>query len=181
MKFLFLLNHFPKISLLSLPHNILYQSSIHLSLIFSYNIVISFLINICEKGLAVYMLLLSCFKICLTEFDRFYQGHKFINRVRECLVTNSIAFLHHHHFFRPFCSRIKCDLQYLSYHMHDITSTTASLYAAGTYVIRIIIFTFLFKISILMLQSNLSTLLNMSHFHLYCDYIFSQHPIETLI
>lgn len=108
------------------------------------------------------MLLLSCFKICLTEFDRFYQGHKFINRVRECLVTNSIAFLHHHHFFMPFCSRIKCDLQYLSYHMHHITSTTASLYAAGTYVIRIIIFTFLFKISILMLQSNLSTLLNIS-------------------
>ena len=99
MKFLFLLNHFPKISLLSLPHNILYQSSIHLSLIFSYSIVIWSLITICEKGLAGYMLLLSCLKICLTEFNRFYQCHKFMNRVRECLVTNSIAFLRHHHHF----------------------------------------------------------------------------------
>ena len=96
MKFLFLLNHFLKISL---PHNIFYQSSIHLSLISSYNVVICFLITICENGLAGYMLLLSCFKICLTEFDRFYQGHKFINRVRECLVANSIALLHHHHHF----------------------------------------------------------------------------------
>lgn len=181
IKFLFLLNHFPKISLLSLPHNIFYQPSIYLSLIFSYNIGICFLITVCVKGLAGYMLLLSCFKICLTEFDGFYQGQKFINRVRECLVTNSIFLHHHHHFFMPFYSRIKCYLQYLSYYMCHITSTTASLYATGTYVIRIIIFTFLFKISILMLQSNLSTLLNMSHFHLYCDYLFSQHPIWTLI
>lgn len=86
MKFLVLLNHFPKISLLSLPHNILYQSSIHLSLIFSYSIVIWSLITICEKGLTGYMLLLSCLKICLTEFNRFYQCHKFMNRVREWLL-----------------------------------------------------------------------------------------------
>lgn len=56
-------------------------------------------------------------------------------------------------FLMPFCSRIKCDLQYLSYHMCHVTSTT-SLYAAGTYVIRIIIFTLLFKISILMLHQT---------------------------